>query len=143
MKKALCLAAAIAVAGPAVAQEAITYQFEGSYDDATFAVENAIIDRGLVIDYVSHVGDMLARTGPDLGSDVEIFEQAQIFIFCSASASRRAMEADWLNIVHCPYGIFVAQVDGEVIVGHRAYPDGPMQEVEAVLDAIILEARGS
>ena len=35
----------------AVAQDAITYPFDGSFEDASFAIENAIIDRGLVIDY--------------------------------------------------------------------------------------------
>ena len=124
----------------AVAQDAITYPFDGSFEDASFAIENAIIDRGLVIDYTSHVGDMLNRTGADVGSDVAIFDNAQIFLFCSAAVSRRVMEADPKNIMHCPYGIFVADMGGEVMIGHRDYPDGPMQEVEALLDAIILEA---
>lgn len=124
----------------AVAQDAITYPFEGSFEDASFAVENAIIDRGLVIDFTSHVGDMLNRTGADVGSNVAIFDNAQIFLFCSAAVSRRVMEADPMNIMHCPYGIFVAEREGEVMIGHRDYPDGPMQEVEALLDAIILEA---
>jgi hypothetical protein len=52
------------------------------------------------------------------------------------------MEADPMNIAHCPYGIFVAERDGEVIVGHRTYPEGPMQEVEALLDDIVREAVG-
>ena len=124
----------------AVAQDAITYPFDGSFEDASFAIENAIIDRGLVIDYTSHVGDMLNRTGADVGSYVAIFDNAQIFLFCSAAVSRRVMEADPMNIMHCPYGIFVADMGGEVMIGHRDYPDGPMQEVEALLDAIILEA---
>ena len=125
----------------AAAQDVITYDFEGSFDDGTFAVESAIIDRGLVIDFVSHVGEMLNRTGEDVGSEVEIFSNADIFLFCSAAVSRRVMEADPMNIVHCPYSIFVAEMGDEVIIGHRAYPDGPMQEVEALLDAIIIEAR--
>ena len=124
----------------AVAQDAITYPFDVSFEDASFAIENAIIDRGLVIDYTSHVGDMLNRTGADVGSDVAIFDNAQIFLFCSAAVSRRVMEADPMNIMHCPYGIFVADMGGEVMIGHRDYPDWPMQEVEALLDAIILEA---
>lgn len=142
MKTVLAFLCALACAAPALAQDAVTYPFEGSFDDATFAVESAIIDRGLVIDYTSHVGDMLNRTAADMDSDVMIFDQADIFLFCSAAISRRVMEADPLNIAHCPYGIFVTTVDGEVRLGHRTYPDGPMQEVEALLDAIILEARG-
>ena len=32
---------------PVAAQDAVTYPFEGSFDDATFSVESAIIGRGL------------------------------------------------------------------------------------------------
>jgi uncharacterized protein (DUF302 family) len=124
----------------ALAQDAITYSYPGSFEDASFAVENAIIDRGLVIDFTSHVGDMLNRTAGDMGSEVSIFDNARIFLFCSAAVSRRVMEADPMNLMHCPYGIFVSEREGEVLIGHRDYPDGPMQEVEALLDAIILEA---
>jgi uncharacterized protein (DUF302 family) len=124
----------------ATAQDAITFPYSGSFEDASFAVESAIIDRGLVIDFTSHVGDMLNRTGADMGSQTTIFDNAQIFLFCSAAVSRRVMEADPMNIMHCPYGIFVAEREGAVMIGHRDYPDGPMQEVEALLDAIILEA---
>ena len=61
-------------AGTASAQEVVTYPFDGSFEDATFSVENAIVGEGLVVDYVSHVGEMLNRTGEDVGSDVTIFE---------------------------------------------------------------------
>lgn len=139
--KTLALSATLLLPLGESAQDVITYDFDGSFEDATFALENAIIGRGLVIDLVSHVGEMLNRTGADVGSDVEIFTNADIFLFCSAAVSRRVMEADPMNIVHCPYNIFVAETDAGVMVGHRAYPDGPMQEVEALLDAIIIDAR--
>ena len=76
---------AFAIGGSVSAQDAATtYDFDGDFSDATFAVESAIIDKGLVIDYVSHVGEMLARTGADVGSDVQIFDAADVFLFCSA-----------------------------------------------------------
>lgn len=125
---------------PAQAADVLTRSFDGSFDDATFAVESAILDRGLVIDFVSHVGDMLNRTGADVGSDKELFKEADIFVFCSAVLSRDVMEADPLNIAHCPYGVFVAETAEGVIVGHRTYPDGPMDKVEALLSDIMDEA---
>jgi uncharacterized protein (DUF302 family) len=118
------------------------YPYEGTFDDATFSVESAIIGKGLVIDYISHTGEMLNRTGADVGSEVKIFEAADIFMFCSAVLSRKVMEADPMNIAHCPYGIFVADLNGEVMVGYRNYPEGPMQEVQALLDGIVREAVG-
>ena len=122
------------------AQEAVTVPFQGSFDDATFAVESAILDRGLVIDSVSHVGDMLNRTGADVGSDKALFKAADVFLFCSAVVSREVMEADPMNIVHCPYGVFVAEDENGVLIGHRTYPQGPMQKVQTLLSEIVAEA---
>ena len=141
MRRTLALAFAVA-ASTASASDAITYDFDGEFDDAIFAVESAIVGKGLVIDYVSHVGDMLNRTGADVGSDKMLFDNAQIFVFCSAVVSREVMEADLENIVHCPYGIYVAESGGTVTIGHRDYPEGPMDKVETLLEEIVAEARG-
>ena len=134
------LAALVLLASPALAEEPVLLPYDGSFDDASFAVESAIVDRGLVIDFVSHVGDMLNRTGADVGSGAKIFDEANIFLFCSAVVSREVMEADPTNIQHCPYGIFVTEKDGDVMIGHKSYPEGPMQKVEALLRDIAKEA---
>lgn len=136
---AICIGSTIA----ASAQDAFTYPFDGSFEDATFAVESAIVGQGLVIDYVSHVGDMLNRTGTDVGSDAMLFKNADIFLFCSAVVSRQVMEKDPMNITHCPYGIFVIENDEGVVVGHKDYPDGSMQAVENLMQQIVAEAIGS
>lgn len=141
MKKMLMAGVFALLSTPVMADgQAVTYPFDGSFDDATFAVESAIVGRGLVIDWVSHTGDMLERTGEAVGSDVKLFDGADIFQFCSAQLSRKVMEADPLNIAFCPYGIFVTDQDGAVMVGYRTYPEGPMQEVQALLDGIVQEA---
>jgi uncharacterized protein (DUF302 family) len=140
--KATLLAATLACAAlPALAQDiAITHSFDGSFEDATFAVENAIVGRGLVIDYTSHTGEMLARTAADVGSTTTLFAAADIFLFCSAQLSREVMEADPLNIAYCPYGIFVADQEGAVTIGYRTYPAGEMQKVQALLEDIVQDA---
>lgn len=141
MKRLLIpLAFALSTSPVAASDQAVSYPFDGSFDDATFAVESAIIGQGLVIDYVSHTGAMLARTAADVGSDIKLFEEADIFLFCSAKLSREVMEADPMNIAHCPYGVFVADRDGQVMIGYRKYPDGEMQKVQALLDKIVKEA---
>ncbi|MDF1872409.1 DUF302 domain-containing protein [Vannielia sp.] len=140
--KRLLLALAFAMPTAALAQEPVLHDFDGSFDDATFAVESAIVGQGLVIDFTSHTGDMLNRTGADVGSDVKLFDAADIFLFCSAVVSRQVMEADPMNIQHCPYAIFVIDRDGKVQIGHRDYPAGPMDMVEALLEGIIAEAKG-
>ena len=143
MKRFALALAAVTLAAPAFAEGVTTYATDDSFEDAAFAVENAIVGRGLVVDYVSHVGAMLDRTASDVGSDVELFEQADVFLFCSAVTSRSVMEADPMNIAYCPYGIFVADTGGEVVVGFRNYPDGAMQEVQALMDEIAQEAVGN
>lgn len=139
MRKTLT-ALALMLAMPATAQDLVTYEAEGGFDDVAFALENAIISRGLVVDHVSHVGEMLARTGADVGASEDLFVAADVYQFCSATLSRKVMEADPLNIVHCPYGVFVADSGDGVSVGYRVYPDGAMQEVQALLDGIAREA---
>lgn len=142
MMKALATMAVLASATTANAEGFTAYPFDGSFDDATFGVENAIIGRGLVIDYTSFIGDMLERTAQDVGSDKKLYDDAQVFVFCSAVLSRKMMEANPDNIAFCPYGIFIADRDGDVTVGYRHYPDGPMQEVQGLLDDIAREAVG-
>ena len=131
------------VAGTAGSAEPRSYTTSDSFDDVIFSLENAIIGRGLVIDHTNYVGDMLERTREDVGSDVVLFSNAQVVSFCSATTSREVMEADPMNLVWCPYGIFVAQLPdtpNEVIVGFHDYPEGPMDAVEALLDSIVREA---
>jgi len=120
----------------------VSYQTTLSFDDVTFGLENAITDRGLLVDHTSHVGDMLERTREDVGSDVVLFEQAKVYSFCSARLSREVMEANPMNIAFCPYDIFVAQVPGadSVAIGFRAFPEGEMQVIQSLLDEIVLEA---
>jgi uncharacterized protein (DUF302 family) len=140
MRLALLSTIAFSVAQIAYAEAPILKTYDGTFDDATFAVETAIVGKGLVIDYVSHTGDMLNRTAKDVGSDVTIFEAADIFLFCSATISREVMEEEPMNIQHCPYSIFVAERAGEVMIGYRQYPDGAMQKVQALLEGIVEEA---
>ena len=144
MKKTFAaLALAGATALPAAAQEAVTYTTSDSFEDVIFSLEAAIQGQGLVIDSVSHTGDMLERTREATGSDVVLFEHADIYGFCSASLSRKVMEADFRNVQFCPYHIFVyvrPEAPDETVVGYRGFPEGPMKEVEALLDEIAREA---
>lgn len=144
--KALVIAAGLALAASTgLADQLVSYSTDESYDDVVFGLENAIVDQGLVIDAVSHVGDMLERTREDVGSDVTIFAKAKVFSFCSANLSRKVMEADPMNLRFCPYGIFVAQMPDkpdQTIIGYRTMPDGPMKEVEELLDTITRSAIG-
>ena len=124
-------------------------KFEEVRDDLKLAIEG----KGLVIDYHSFINRMLERTGKDVGSGRKLYADAQAFVFCSAVASRKTMEADPANIGFCPYSIVVyatAQDPGTVHVAYRRpwRPDGSaasraaLKAVEALLDGIAREAVG-
>ena len=109
---------------------------------SAFGLESAILDRGLVVDHVSHVGEMLNRTAGDVGAERQLYTQADVYLFCSATISREMMADDIENIGHCPYGVFVyetAENPGTIHVGHRVYPEGAMKTVEAMLADIARE----
>jgi uncharacterized protein (DUF302 family) len=133
------------LAMPLNAGDVVTYTTDESFDDVIFGLENAILDQGLVIDGTNHVGEMLARTGPDVGSDKTVFLNADVYSFCSAALSRKVMEADPMNLMFCPYDIFVMvrpETPNETTIGYRAMPEGPMKEVEALLETISKSAIG-
>jgi uncharacterized protein (DUF302 family) len=125
---------------------------ERAYDDVRFDLESAIVNRGLVIDYVSHIGDMLARTGADVGSEATIFTKAESMLFCSARLSRAAMEAAPGNIAFCPYAVFLYETPdapGKVTVGYRRLAETgsdaskkALADVNALLAEIVAEAAG-
>ncbi|WP_306027683.1 DUF302 domain-containing protein [Stappia sp. MMSF_3263] len=125
---------------------------EAAFEDVRFDVENAIINRGLVIDYVSHIGEMLARTGEDVGSGEQVFARAEAMLFCSAALSRAAMEADAGNIAFCPYSVFLYETPdapGKVTVGYRRLPETgteasrkALAAVNELLSGIVGEAAG-
>jgi uncharacterized protein (DUF302 family) len=142
---------------PAVAADAATvtdyrktYVTHGSFADVRDSVQLAITGRGIVINNVSHIGNMLARTAKDVGSSVQVYGQAEALEFCSSILSRKMMEADRHNIVFCPYIISVYTLPGETdrvyisyrrpqLVGSEASKQA-LREVEHLLDGIIDEA---
>jgi uncharacterized protein (DUF302 family) len=85
----------------------------GNFADVKERLVMAIENRGLVLNYTARIGDMLDRTGKDIGSERRVYSKAEVLEFCSAQLSRATMEADPRNIVYCPYAIAVYQVPKE------------------------------
>ncbi|MBE9636904.1 DUF302 domain-containing protein [Salipiger mangrovisoli] len=134
------LALLLALPAGAIAQEVVTRPYDGSFDEAVFALENAIIGEGLVVDHISHVGEMLARTGADIGAETHLYDAADVYLFCSATTSREVMEADPLNIAFCPYSIFVESRDGRTSIGYRSFERESMGPVNDLLARITATA---
>jgi len=117
---------------------------KGKYADVKDDLVAAIEQRGLVINFTAHVGDMLERTGRDLGKTKRVYDQADVIEFCSASASRAMMEADPRNLVYCPYTIAVYTLPGKpgvVYLAHRKYPQtAALKPVDKLLAGIVADA---
>ena len=123
------------------------YEVEGSYEDVRQDLESAIAGKGIVISGVSHISDMLQRTGKDLGLGGPIFGHAEAINFCSAKISRNMMTVDPTNIVFCPYIIAIYTLpdnDNKVYLAYRRPPPLPdkasteaLAAVENLLQSII------
>lgn len=74
-----------------------------------------------------------------------LFDQADVYSFCSAKLSRQVMEADPMNIRFCPYDIFVMvrhDTPETTTIGFRAFPEGEMQVIHDLLDGLARAAIG-
>jgi uncharacterized protein (DUF302 family) len=131
----------------------VTYSKTGKFEDVRDDLKLAIEAKGLVIDYEAYINRMLERTGKDVGSTRKLYADAQAFVFCSASLSRKTMEADPGNIAQCPYSMVVYATTQEPDKIHVSYrrpwrPDGSaaskaaLKEVEQLLDGIARRALG-
>lgn len=137
------------IAGAAAPDIAI-HSIWGKYDDVKERVTFALENRGIVLSYTARVGNMLERTGKDLGRRRQIYAQAEVLEFCSAALSRDTMEADPHNIAFCPYAIAIytlPQESGKVYVSYRkpvavGTPQSikALRAVETLLEGIVREA---
>ena len=94
---------------------------DGEFADVLFELQEAVVNRGLVIDFEGHVGDMLSRTADVVGTPSP-FAQAEYFQFCSAALTHAAVAASPDNLAICPYVVFAyttASAPDVVMVGYR------------------------
>lgn len=108
---------------------------EGEFADVRQNVGDAIVGQGLVESGTSHVGEMLERTGRDLGT-TSVFAEAEVIEFCSAALTQAMTAADPHAIVNCPYRIAVYTLTASPGVVYLSYPrptaGGATPELEAV-----------
>ncbi len=144
----LCLLSATAFAADRPYME--TYTSKDNFENVKSAITDAIAGQGLVINNTSHIGEMLERTGKDMGGAKRVFLNAESYEFCSATVSRKTMEADPHNIVFCPYIISVYVLPNEPqktyvsfrkpeLVGSPA-SKAALKDVEKLLRSIVKEA---
>lgn len=114
---ALALAAGHSLAQAPVAKFSTKGDFDAVKEDLLLAIQA----RGLVVDHTSYIGNMLERTGKDVGAAKRVYLKAEAVQFCSAIVSRRTMEADPGNIAYCPYVIALYVLPQEPGTVHAVY----------------------
>lgn len=126
----------------------------GDFDEVFGDLQDAVINRGLVIDYVGDVGKMLERTADAAkGADTKApYLNARYLQFCSSALTHQAVDADVQNLAMCPYVVFAYQTraePGEVSVGYRQIQLAPsdasqaaLAKVHGLLKAVVDDAVG-
>jgi uncharacterized protein (DUF302 family) len=103
------------------AQSVVEARAQGTFEEIKQLLVIAIEGQGLVVAQVAEVGEMLARTGKDLGIATRIYERAEVLQFCSANYSRRMVEADPRLLAFCPFGVGIYTLPGETDTVHLVY----------------------
>ena len=120
-----------------VTRQKVSSSFAEAKENIVLAIEN----RGLVVNYISHIADMLNRTGADIGAARQVYGQAEIVEFCSAKLSRQMMELDPHNIVLCPFAIAIYTLPAEPGVTWIAYRQ-PHGAAAALVEPLLREIAG-
>jgi uncharacterized protein (DUF302 family) len=142
----LVLAACLPVMLPAAEPAGYAvYESDSSFEDVIDGLKLAIQERGMYINNVMHMDEMLARTGKDLGMEEIIYTRAQAVEFCSAVLSRRMTAENPARIVNCPFIIAVYTLPDDpdtTYLAHRRIPageaeaSGVMREIADMLQSV-------
>ena len=150
-----CIAAPLGIAMAEDLAKPRHYQKSGNFEDVWKDLKDAVVNRGLVIDYVGHVDKMLERTSGAAQSVTASGSQspylhARYLQFCSSKLTHASVSANPYNLSICPYVVFAFEAKtkpGEIIVGFRRPIPGPSKltrtafaKIEALLEGIAKEA---
>lgn len=121
----------------------VLYRSQASFGDVMQTLKMAIEEKGMYINNVMHLGEMLERTGKDLGLGESRFSKAESIEFCSSLLSSKMTEENPARILNCPYimSVYVLKTEPDTTyIAHRRITigdDSPvMQEVEAMLESL-------
>jgi len=139
----------LASANASTADRYAVYESDSAFADVMDGLKLAIQQRGMFINNVMHMNEMLERTGEDLGLGGALFGDAESVEFCSALLSRKMISEDPRRIVNCPFIIAVYTLPDQpdvTYVAHRQYTaeetgqSAAMAEVAEMLKSVAEEA---
>jgi len=123
------------------------------FEEVRSDLEDAIINRGYVVDYVGHINKMLERTS-EVAESVTAegkkspYKHAQYLQFCPAKITHDAISTSPQNIANCPVAIFVYELfikPGTIYIGYRTPVSGQsrkMRDVNKKLATLLAEIVG-
>lgn len=83
------------------------YSTQGEYNNVRDDLVDAIESYGMVVSYTAHAAAMLERTAGAVGAIKQVYDFADILLFCKANTTYDLTLANPHNIVLCPYAIAV------------------------------------
>lgn len=136
--KAFLLITLFLVGAPSLAaDEYAVYESDSGFSDVMDGLKLAIEERGMFINNVMHMNEMLERTGEDLGLGGPLFGEAESIEFCSALLSRKMISEDPRRIINCPFIIAVYTLPEQpdtTYVAHRKVPESEIKGSEAMAE---------
>lgn len=119
------------------------YRSTSAFEDVVQALQIAIEGKGLYINNRLQIGEMLERTGKDLGMEGQIYLKAESFEFCSALLTRRIASENPARIINCPYviSVYVRPKEPQITyIVHRRVDRGDesplMKDAETMLESL-------
>lgn len=103
---------------PSVVDEVyVVGSIEGyEYEEVEDAFLEDVAMRGMVISYVSHAHAMLLRTAGDINPGYNTYDEAKIFLFCSAEQAHMMVSESPHVLTMCPYAMAIYKLkDNEKI----------------------------
>lgn len=143
----------VAVCGSTASAQPVNkvhFSVKAPFEDVFQDLKDAIINRGLTIDYVGHVDKMLERTSEAAGSVTDEgvkspYLNAKYVQFCSAKLTHETVSANPYNLAICPYVVFIFEAraqPGVTVVGYRAPHAGPSRLSKAAFAKVAKLLRG-
>lgn len=130
---------------PSYHSSSISYSTEGEFEDVKEDLIRSIEAQGAVVSYTAHSSAMLNRTALTLEIEKQIYDKAEIVLFCKAELSHKMVQADPHSLVLCPYPISIYTLSNApetVYITIRKPPSEPKEyaAVHRLLTKIILDA---
>ncbi|MFT5658872.1 MAG: hypothetical protein ACI9KN_002153 [Gammaproteobacteria bacterium] len=126
------LATLLSIVGmPTIAQTQVNADYirsiEASFGDVFDELKNAVINKGLVIDYIGNVDQMLERTAlvnseANAEQSKPVYLSAKYMQFCSSTLTHTSVRANPQNLSMCPFVVFIYETHanpGHIIIGYQ------------------------